>query len=51
LPSVSAAIAYAVSIYADERHAGIWIMNSDGSGAHRIATADEDCYGPAWASR
>jgi Tol biopolymer transport system component len=44
-------VAFTISPYKDERRAGVWIVNRDGSGARRIATAYEACYDPAWAPR
>jgi Tol biopolymer transport system component len=44
-------IAFTISAYSDQRHAGIWIANRDGTGARRVATAYESCYNPTWAPR
>ena len=46
-------IAFVRSPYVATRRAGIWIVNRDGSGAHRIVavTGDDAYYSPVWAAQ
>jgi Tol biopolymer transport system component len=46
-------IAFVRSPYVARRGAGIWIVNRDGSGAHRIVavSGDDAYYSPAWAAQ